>query len=92
MILRTSDLTFTSCPDQAFFCYGGIRNPSWILCTSLYDSICFDKTQENSVEHNFQKFVFDSLTTCFNYQENSIEYSCFAEPQEHRLLFLTIPF
>ena len=84
-----SDFTFNSDPDQVSFCYGGVERRDEPLCISLYDSICLDTTQENSVEHNFQNFLSDSLTTCFNYQENRVD-SFSGKPKEHRLLYLTV--
>lgn len=77
-------------PDQVLFCYGGAETRDWFLCTSVYDSIVFDNTGENIIQHNLKNFLSDSLLTCLNYQQSIDSRINPFQSREQRLLFLSL--
>jgi hypothetical protein len=62
----------------------------------VYDSIHFENSSRIPYEHNFQKFISDSLYTSFCHQNEITTSELESQKQIHsieqRLLFLTINF
>lgn len=72
------------------FCYNKREGRS-LTCQDLYDSIVLDTTGGKIIEHNFEKFISDSLFTCLNYQEKIDSlYTPFFSSKEHRLLYVSV--
>lgn len=71
------------------FCYNKREGRS-LTCQDFYDSIILDTIGEKVLEHNFQKFISDSLFTCLNYQENIDSLIAPFSTKEHRLLYVSV--
>lgn len=91
-IVINDDSKFYPYADQIFFSYGGESRPALLTCTSLYDSIVFEKTSEKIFEKNFQKFISDSLHTCFSYSTVIINFKQIIKIRELRLLHASLYF
>lgn len=87
-----TDLTLSGFGEETLFCYDQFKKPSSLLCTSLYDSLIFEKIGSKAKEHNLKNFLLDSLQTCWNYQNQRVRRNC-KDPiklKEHRLLYLSL--
>lgn len=86
----TSTFQVGGIPESPIFCYGGLEEPDSVNCTSLYDSIVFEKTRKYTRQHNFKQFFNDVLQTCNSYQANITNLKDPSNYVEQRVLYLSV--